>query len=64
MDTKSVDADIDIIIAYAQLAVYTLQNSGTEITPKEIKHEIKMLHKKFGAKEVVKLTNIITKGKK
>ena len=38
--------DIDTAIAYAQLAVHTLQNSGTEITLKELSSEIKMLHNK------------------
>lgn len=51
--------DLDTAIAYAQLAVHTLQNSGTEITPKELRSEIKMLNKKFGTKEVIRLTNII-----
>lgn len=56
--------NLDTAIAYAQLAVHTLQNSGTEITPKELRSEIKMLNKKFGTKEVIRLTNIIVKGKK
>ena len=56
--------DLDTAIAYAQLAVHTLQNSGTEITPKKLRSEIKMLNKKFGTKEVIRLTNIIVKGKK
>lgn len=56
--------DLDTAIAYAQLAVHTLQNSGTEITPKELRSEIKMLNKKFGTKEVIRLKNIIVKGKK
>ena len=56
--------DLDTALAYAQLAVHTLQNSGTEITPKELRSEIKMLNKKFGTKEVIRLTNIIVKGKK
>ena len=56
--------DLDTAIAYAQLAVHTLQNSGTEITPKELRSEIKMLNKKFGTKEVIRLTNIIVKVKK
>lgn len=53
--------DIDTAIAYAQLAVHTLQNSGTEITLKELSSEIKMLHNKFGTKEIKRLTNIIAK---
>lgn len=56
--------DLDTAIAYAQLAVHTLQNSATEITPRELRSEIKMLHNKFGTKEVKRLTNIIVKGKK
>lgn len=56
--------DLDTAIAYAQLAVHTLQNSGTEITPRELRSEIKMLHNKFGTKEVKRLTNIIVKGNK
>jgi len=55
--------DIDTAIAYAQLAVHTLQHSGTAITPKELRSEIKMLYNKFGTKEVKRLTNIIVKGK-
>lgn len=56
--------DIDTAIAYAQLAVHTLQNSATEITPKELRSEIKMLNSKFGTKEVKRLVNIIVKEKK
>lgn len=56
--------DFDTSIAYAQLALHTLQNSGTEITPKELRSEIKMLQKKFGTKEVKGLVNIIVKEKK
>ena len=55
--------DIDTAIAYAQLAVHTLQNSGTEITSKQLRSEIKMLYNKFGTKEVKRLTNIIIKTK-
>lgn len=64
MDTKINEKEmvsIDTAIAYAQLAIYTLQNSGTEITSKELGREIKMLHKKFGTKEVKRLANIISK---
>lgn len=64
MDTKNDEKEmisIDNAIAYAQLAIYTLQNSGTEITSKELGREIKMLHKKFGTKEVKRLANIIGK---
>ena len=56
--------DINTAIAYAQLAVHTLKNSATELTDKSLKSEIKMLHEKFGTKEVIRLTNIIVKGKK
>ena len=56
--------DIETAIAYAQLAVHTLQHSATEITPKELRSEIKMLYNKFGTKEVKRLTNIIVKEKK
>ncbi len=50
-------------ISYMQLAIHTLQNSATEITPKAIKSEMEMLRKKFGTNEVRKLTKIILKGK-
>ena len=56
------EKDFDDLISYSKLALYTLQNSGTEITPKNLESEIKMLHKKFGIKEVKRLTSII-KGK-
>ena len=46
-------------ISYMQLAIHTLQNSATEITPKAIKSEMEMLRKKFGTNEVRKLTKII-----
>ena len=46
--------DIDTAIAYAQLAVHTLKNSATELTDKSLKSEIKMLHDKFGTKEVIR----------
>lgn len=55
--------EIDTAIAYAQLAVHTLQNSGIEINAKELRSEIKMLHNKFGTKEVKRLANIIIKKK-
>lgn len=64
MESKTEELiDIETAIAYAQLAVHTLQNSGNEITAKELRSEIKMLHNKFGTKEVKRLTNIIVKGK-
>ena len=56
--------DLELIIAYAQMAVFTLQNSGTEITAKSLKSEIKMFYEKFGDKEVKRLANIIMKEKK
>ena len=67
MDTKNENRDkleLDIITAYAQMAFYTLQNSGTEITPKSIKAEVKMFYEKFGNKEVKRLANILVKEKK
>ena len=56
--------DIDSVIAYAQLAVHTLQHSATEVNAKELQKEIKMLYSKFGTTEVKSLANIIVKGKK
>ena len=50
-------------ISYMQLAIHTLQNSATEITPKAIKSEMEMLRKKFGTNEVRRLTKLILKGK-
>lgn len=65
MESKAEELfDINTAIAYAQLAVHTLQKSTNRITPKELGKEIKMLHEKFEAKEVKRLTNIIVKGKK
>ena len=55
--------DIETAIDYAQLAFHTLINSATEISAKEIKKEILMLHNKFGTKEVKRLNKIISKGK-
>ena len=66
-ETKKVKAqntEEEIIIAYAQLVFHTLQNSGTEITPKSIKAEVKMFYEKFGNKEVKRLANMIMKEKK
>ena len=48
-------------ISYMQLAIHTLQNSATEITPKAIKSEMEMLRKKFGANEVRRLIRLIQK---
>ena len=53
--------DIDTAIAYAQLAVYTLQHSSTSIDKKSLSNEIKMLQKKFGTREVKRLAKIIIK---
>lgn len=53
--------DIDTAIAYAQLAVYTLQHSLTIIDKKSLSNEIKMLQKKFGTREVKRLAKIIIK---
>lgn len=48
-------------ISYMQLAIHTLQNSATEITPKAIKSEMEMLRKKFGTNEVRRLIRLIQK---
>lgn len=65
MESKTQELmDIDSAIAYAQLAVHTLQNSATDVNVKELRSEIKMLHLKFGTSEVKRLANIIVKGKK
>lgn len=56
--------DFETYIAYAELALHTLQNSKTEITPRELGKEMRMLHNKFGTEEIKRLTNIIVKGKK
>lgn len=63
-DENKEKVDIELITAYAQMAFFTLQNSGTEITPKVIKSEIKMFYGKFGNKEVKRLANIIMKEKR
>ena len=67
MDTKNENKDtseLNLITSYAQMTFFTLQNSGTEITPKSIKSEIKMFYDKFGNKEVKRLANIIMKEKR
>lgn len=67
MDTKNDNkntCDLNIVTAYAQMVFFTLKNSGTEITPKSIKSEIKMFYDKFGDKEVKRLANIIMKEKR
>lgn len=56
--------DFDTMVAYAGLAVHTLNNSATEINRKTLKDEMKMLHDKFGTLEVIRLSNTIAKGKK
>ncbi len=61
MEDKDLN-NFDNLISYAKLALHTLQNSGTEITPKNLESEMKMLHEKFGIKEVQKLASLI-KGK-
>lgn len=55
--------DIETAISYAQLAVYTLHNSNVEITPKQLRYEMKMLFEKFGTKEIKRLKNIFMRGK-
>ena len=67
MDTKINDKeliDIDTAIAYAQVAVHTLQYSATEITDKSLRNEMKMLQRKFGTKEVKRLATLYAKKKK
>lgn len=62
MESKSQKLiDIDTAIAYAQLAVYTLQNSATKVNAKELRSEIKMLHSKFGTSDVKRVANIVRK---
>ena len=57
MESKMQESmDIDSAIAYAQLAVHTLQHSATEVNAKELQKEIK-----FGTAEVKRLANIILK---
>lgn len=55
---------MELIIAYAQVALYTLQHSRTEITLKAIKEEIKMFYNKFGNDNVKRLANTFMKEKK
>ncbi len=65
MESKSEELmNLETAIAYAQLAFYTLQNSANEITSKELKSEINMLHDKFGTKEVKRLANVLVKRRK
>lgn len=63
-ELKSKNDEEALIIAYAQLALHTLQHSETEITPRTIKAEIKMFYEKFGNQEVKRLANIIMKERK
>lgn len=56
--------EMELIIAYAQVSIHTLQHSGTEITPKAIREEIKMFYNKFGNKDIKRLANTIVKEKK
>lgn len=56
--------EMELIIAYSQVAIHTLQYSGTNITPKSIREEIKMFYNKFGNDSVKKLANTIMKEKK
>lgn len=56
--------EMELIIAYAQVALYTLRHSSTEITPKAIREEIKMFYNKFGNDDVKKLANTFMKEKK
>jgi hypothetical protein len=62
--TPKTNSEMELIIAYAQLVVHTLKHSGTEITPKSIRAEVKMFYEKFGNQEVKRLANIIMKEKK
>ena len=55
--------DWEDAISYMQLAIHTLQNSATDITPKSIKNEMEMHRKKFGTNEVKRLVKIILKEK-
>ena len=48
--------DIDSAIAYAQLAVHTLQHSATEVNAKELQKEIKMLS--FKIFKILNLKNL------
>lgn len=65
MESKQEElVDMETAIAYAQSALHTLKKSATEITPKELRNEMKMLYKKFGAKEIKQLANIIAKEKR
>ena len=56
--------EMELIIAYAQVSSHTLQHSGTEITPRAIREEIKMFYNKFGNEDIKRLANTIVKEKK
>lgn len=56
--------EMELIIAYAQVSIHTLQHSGTEITPRAIREEIKMFYNKFGNEDIKRLANTIVKEKK
>lgn len=62
-DSKS-NVDLELITAYAQMVFCTLKNSATEITPKAIKSEVKMLYEKFENTEVKRLGKLMIKEKK
>lgn len=67
MDTKNENKDIseiEIITAYAQLVIHTLQHSGMPINAKTVQSEIKMFYEKFGNDEVKRLAKIMFKEKK
>jgi len=62
MDSKNDEmVSVDTAIKYAQVAVYTLQHSATPVDAKSIRAEILMLHNKFGASGIKKLSNIFSK---
>lgn len=67
MDTKiekTDEIDIQLITAYVVMVIHTLNNSATQLTPKNIKSEVKMFYEKFGNKEVKRLASLIVKEKK
>ena len=67
MDTKNENkgkSELELITAYVQMVFQTLKHSGTEMTPKSIKSEVKMFYEKFGNNEVIRLANLIMKEKK
>ena len=53
--------NIEIAIDYAQLAYHNLLHSATELNSKNLTDEMKILHIKFGTKEVIRLANNIPK---